>query len=150
MLSPVSVMEAISSALRQRQGLQGARRDLLCEGQEGDFPFLLPFLKGMQIREAAAIRLPAPGQLLWRLFSSPWGFDEGKTCPTRCSTCGKEPVSKETGIFCMSSMWSEKEKGCEDRACPPPWLLLPSFPPSFPPRWARSVPSFPAVLGCLF
>lgn len=32
----------------------------------------------MQIREAAAIRLPAPGQLLWSLFPSPWGFDEGK------------------------------------------------------------------------
>lgn len=45
----------------------------------------------------------------------------------------KEPVSKETEIFCMSSMWPEKEKGCEDRACPPPWLCcccLPSLPPS--------------------
>lgn len=28
----------------------------------------------------------------------------------------KEPVSKETGIFCMSSMWSEMGKGCEGRA----------------------------------
>lgn len=31
----------------------------------------------------------------------------------------EEPVSKETGIFCMSSMWPEK--GCEGRA------LLPSL-----------------------
>lgn len=46
----------------------------------------------------------------------------------------KEPVSKETGIFCMSSMWSEMGKGCEDRACLPTWLLLPSLPPRQ--RWS--------------
>lgn len=34
----------------------------------------------------------------------------------------KEPVSKATGIFCMSSMWSELGKGGEDRACVPPRL----------------------------
>jgi len=40
----------------------------------------------------------------------------------------KEPVSKETGIFCMSSMWSEMGKGCEGRASPSVWLLPPPHP----------------------
>lgn len=88
-LSPVPVTEGISSALRQRQGLQGTRRDLLCKGQEGDFRVLLPFLKGMQIREAAAIRLPASGRLLWSLFCSPWGFDEGKLAQLAAAHAGR-------------------------------------------------------------
>lgn len=49
----------------------------------------------------------------------------------------KEPVSKETGIFCMSSMRSETGKGCEGRACLPTRLL----PPARPPGRAGSIPS---------
>ena len=61
----------------------------------------------------------------------------------------KEPVSLETGIFCMSSMWSELGKGCEDRACLPTWLL----PPSLPPTQAQSIPNTHCripVRQCLF
>lgn len=43
----------------------------------------------MQIREAAAIRLPAPEQLLWSLFSSPWGFDEGKLAQLSAAHAGR-------------------------------------------------------------
>jgi len=51
----------------------------------------------------------------------------------------KELVSKETGIFRMSSMWSEMGKGWKDRACLPTWPL----PPSLPPRQAQSIPNTP-------
>lgn len=66
-LSPVSVMEPIPSdsdrACKEPGGISSAR------GRREIFVFFCLFLKGMQIRAAAAIRLAAPGQLLWSSFS---------------------------------------------------------------------------------